>query len=108
MKNISDRIVFHWQTDVIKSCILCRNVSSDGEYARRKLRECEGLVKAMLHIVKAAIGKNDIDNKSVENCVCILRNLSYACQEVEDPEYHKKRKQPSKQPSTTGGTYMSS
>ena len=81
----------------------CRNVSSDGEYARRKLRECEGLVKAILHIVKAAIGKNDIDNKSVENCVCILRNLSYACQEVDDPEYHRKRKQASRQPATTGG-----
>ena len=66
-------------------------MSSDGPYARKKLRECEGLVESILHIVKAAIGKNDIDNKPVENCVCILRNLSYACQEVHDPDYLKKR-----------------
>ena len=64
-----------------------RNVSSDGNYARKKLRECRGLPDSMLYIVYAAIGKNDIDNKSVENCVCILRNLSYACQEVEDENY---------------------
>ena len=37
--------------------------------------------------ISGAIGKNDIDNKSVENCVCILRNLSFACQEVEDASY---------------------
>lgn len=30
-----------------------------------------------------------MDNKSVENCVCVLRNLSYRCQEVEDPDYDK-------------------
>ncbi len=74
-----------------------RNISSDGEYARKKLRECEGLADSIFFIVRNAIGKNDIDNKSVENCVCILRNLSYACQEVEDPTYLKRRAAPSKQ-----------
>lgn len=68
---------------------LDRNVSSAGEYARKKLRECDGLVDAVLHLVQAAIGKSDVDNKSVENCVCILRNLSYRCQEVDDPDYDK-------------------
>ena len=80
----------------------CRNVSSDGEYARRKLRECRGLPDAVLHIVQAAIGKNDIDNKSVENCVCVLRNLSYACQEVEDNLYLDKRDSAAKK-ATKGG-----
>lgn len=28
-----------------------------------------------------------MDNKSIENCVCILRNLSYRCQEIVDPNY---------------------
>lgn len=73
-----------------------RNISSDGEYARRKLRECEGLCDSIFFIVRAAIGKNDIDNKSVENCVCILRNLSYACQEVDDPTYLKRRAAPTR------------
>ncbi|TRY80219.1 hypothetical protein DNTS_032309 [Danionella cerebrum] len=45
-------------TTVFKNTSGClRNVSSDGAEARQKLRDCEGL--------------------SVENCVCILRNLSY-------------------------------
>ena len=40
--------------------------------------------------MKKAIEKANIDNKSVENCVCVLRNLSYRAQEVEDPNYDKK------------------
>lgn len=64
-------------------------MSSAGEFARKKLRECEGLVDALLYVVKNAIEKSNIGNKSVENCVCILRNLSYRCQEVEDSNYDK-------------------
>jgi hypothetical protein len=81
--------------------LLHRNVSSDGAYARKKLRECRGFPDSILYIVHAAIGKNDIDNKSVENCVCVLRNLSYACQEVEDPKYLQKREDQKK--SSKGG-----
>ena len=44
---------------------------------------------ALLYVVKNAIEKSNIGNKSVENCVCILRNLSYRCQEVEDSNYDK-------------------
>lgn len=66
-----------------------RNVSSAGEYARTKLRDCDGLVDALLYVVRSAIEKSNIGNKIVENCVCILRNLSYRCQEVEDPNYDK-------------------
>lgn len=66
-----------------------RNVSSAGEYARTKLRDCEGLVDALLYVVRSAIEKSNIGNKIVENCVCILRNLSYRCQEVDDPNYDK-------------------
>ena len=68
-----------------------RNVSSAGDYGRKKLRECEGLVDSVLYLVKKAIEKAYIDNKSVENCVCVLRNLSYRSQEIEDPLYDKKQ-----------------
>ncbi|XP_077979163.1 catenin delta-2-like [Glandiceps talaboti] len=54
-----------------------RNVSSSGPEARTKMRECEGLVDALMFVIRSAIGKNDMDNKAVENCMCILRNLSY-------------------------------
>uniref|UniRef100_A0A0K8SGJ8 Catenin delta-2 n=1 Tax=Lygus hesperus TaxID=30085 RepID=A0A0K8SGJ8_LYGHE len=78
-----------WSTVFRNTSGVLRNVSSAGEYARKKLRECEGLVDSMLYVVRLAIEKSNIGNKSVENCVCILRNLSYRCQEVEDPNYDK-------------------
>nr|XP_033503479.1 armadillo repeat protein deleted in velo-cardio-facial syndrome homolog isoform X2 [Epinephelus lanceolatus] len=65
-------------TTVFKNTSGClRNVSSDGAEARQRLRECEGLVDALLHALQSAVTNKDTDNKSVENCVCILRNLSY-------------------------------
>ncbi|XP_046407039.1 armadillo repeat protein deleted in velo-cardio-facial syndrome-like isoform X3 [Ischnura elegans] len=78
-----------WSTVFRNASGVLRNVSSAGEYARKKLRECEGLVDSLLYVVRSAIDKSNIGNKSVENCVCILRNLSYRCQEVEDPNYDK-------------------
>ncbi|XP_057177123.1 splicing regulator ARVCF isoform X2 [Triplophysa rosa] len=66
-----------WNT-VFKNTSGClRNVSSDGAEARQRLRECDGLVDALLHALYSAVTKRDINNKSVENSVCILRNLSY-------------------------------
>ena len=79
------------ECSTVISFFLSRNVSSDGVYARTKIRECPGMVEAILHIIRAAIGNNGMDNKSVENCVCILRNLSFACQEVQDRDYLKNR-----------------
>ncbi|KAJ1519856.1 hypothetical protein ONE63_004098 [Megalurothrips usitatus] len=78
-----------WSTVFRNASGVLRNVSSAGEYARRKLRECENLVDALLYVVRCSIDKANMGNKSVENCVCILRNLSYRCQEVEDPNYDK-------------------
>ncbi|XP_026677326.1 catenin delta-2-like [Diaphorina citri] len=78
-----------WSTIFRNTSGVLRNASSAGEYARKKLRECEGLIDSLLYVVKSAIEKSNIGNKSVENCVCILRNLSFRCQEVEDPNYDK-------------------
>lgn len=78
-----------WSTVFRNASGILRNVSSAGEYARTKLRATDGLIDALLYVVKTAIEKSNIGNKVVENCVCILRNLSYRCQEVEDPNYDK-------------------
>ncbi|XP_055381779.1 catenin delta-2 isoform X3 [Condylostylus longicornis] len=78
-----------WSTVFRNASGVLRNVSSAGEYARTKLRECESLVDSLLYVVRSAIEKSNIGNKIVENCVCILRNLSYRCQEVDDPNYDK-------------------
>jgi hypothetical protein len=48
-------------------------------------------VDALLYLVRNAIERANIDNKSVENAVCVLRNLSYRAQEVEDPNYDKRQ-----------------
>ena len=78
-----------------------RNVSSDGEYARRKLRECESLVRTLLDVLKRATSNttspdtgsmSSLDSKSIENCTCTLRNLSYAAQESTDVDYHQRRR----------------
>uniref|UniRef100_UPI0035901528 splicing regulator ARVCF-like isoform X2 n=1 Tax=Myxine glutinosa TaxID=7769 RepID=UPI0035901528 len=54
-----------------------RNLSSGGPSLRRQLRECDGVVDALLFTVHSAISKNNKDGKVLENCVAILRNLSF-------------------------------
>ena len=66
-------------------------MSSAGDYARKKLRESDGLVDSLVYLVRSAIERANIDNKSVENAVCVLRNLSYRAQEIEDPNYDKRQ-----------------
>lgn len=46
-----------------KQSCFCRNVSSDGAEARQRLRECEGLVAALLHALQSAVVNKDTDNK---------------------------------------------
>ncbi|XP_072234142.1 catenin delta-2 [Leuresthes tenuis] len=65
-------------SQVLRNATGClRNVSSAGEEARRRMRECDGLTDALLFVIQTSLGSNEIDSKTVENCVCILRNLSY-------------------------------
>ncbi|XP_066467456.1 catenin delta-1 isoform X2 [Tiliqua scincoides] len=66
-----------WESVLTNTIGCLRNVSSERSEARRKLRECDGLVDALIYIVQAEIGQKDSDSKLVENCVCLLRNLSY-------------------------------
>uniref|UniRef100_A0A671E3J5 Catenin delta 2 n=1 Tax=Rhinolophus ferrumequinum TaxID=59479 RepID=A0A671E3J5_RHIFE len=73
-----DRKIQLHSSQVLRNATGClRNVSSAGEEARRRMRECEGLTDALLFVIQSALGSSDIDSKTVENCVCILRNLSY-------------------------------
>ncbi|XP_048122083.1 catenin delta-2 isoform X2 [Alosa alosa] len=65
-------------SQVLRNATGClRNVSSAGEEARRRMRECEGLTDALLFVIQTSLGSTEIDSKTIENCVCILRNLSY-------------------------------
>uniref|UniRef100_A0A8C5DZ53 Catenin delta-1-like n=1 Tax=Gouania willdenowi TaxID=441366 RepID=A0A8C5DZ53_GOUWI len=66
-----------WETSLTNTAGCLRNVSSERSEARRKLRECTGLVDSLMYVVQSQINRKDVDNKLVENCVCLLRNLSY-------------------------------
>ncbi|XP_072567195.1 catenin delta-2-like isoform X1 [Paramormyrops kingsleyae] len=73
-----DRKLHLHSSQVLRNATGClRNVSSAGEEARRRMRECEGLTDALLYVIQTALGSSEIDSKTIENCVCILRNLSY-------------------------------
>ncbi|KAG7525602.1 catenin delta-2-like isoform X2 [Solea senegalensis] len=73
-----DRKLHLHTSQVLRNATGClRNVSSAGEEARRRMRECDGLTDALLFVIQTSLGSNEIDSKTVENCVCILRNLSY-------------------------------
>ncbi|XP_022094303.1 catenin delta-2-like isoform X3 [Acanthaster planci] len=64
-----------------------RNLSSGGPEARKKMRDCSGLVDALMHVIKSAIDTNNMDNKIVENAMCIIRNLSFKISnEVNHPD----------------------
>uniref|UniRef100_F1KQH5 Juxtamembrane domain-associated catenin n=1 Tax=Ascaris suum TaxID=6253 RepID=F1KQH5_ASCSU len=64
-----------------------RNVSAASVAARKTLRACPRLVDSLVHYLTRAVLSNQVDARAVENVVCILRNLSYRIQEVEDPNY---------------------
>ena len=54
------------------------------------MRDCEGFIPSLLHAVNSSLQSlNEIDNKSIENCMCILRNLSYKLQELIDRNYDR-------------------
>uniref|UniRef100_A0A8C9YBM9 Catenin delta 1 n=1 Tax=Sander lucioperca TaxID=283035 RepID=A0A8C9YBM9_SANLU len=66
-----------WETALTNTAGCLRNVSSERSEARRKLRECTGLVDSLMYIVQSQIDCKDVDNKLIENSMCLLRNLSY-------------------------------
>uniref|UniRef100_A0A8C2JZA0 Catenin (cadherin-associated protein), delta 2a n=1 Tax=Cyprinus carpio TaxID=7962 RepID=A0A8C2JZA0_CYPCA len=73
-----DRKLQMHTSQVLRNATGClRNVSSAGEEARGRMRECEGLTDTLLFVIQTSLGSTEIDSKTIENCVCILRNLSY-------------------------------
>lgn len=73
-----DRKLQMHTSQVLRNATGClRNVSSAGEEARRRMRECDGLTDTLLFVIQTSLGSSEIDSKTIENCVCILRNLSY-------------------------------
>lgn len=60
--------------------VCCRNVSSERSEARRKLRDCNGLVDSIMYIVQSQINCKDVDNKVTAVCTqCRALNLDSFC-----------------------------
>ncbi|XP_016366861.1 plakophilin-1-like [Sinocyclocheilus rhinocerous] len=54
-----------------------RNLSCAGEEERISMRSCPQLIDSLVTYVQTQMDTGEPDDKSVENCVCILHNLSY-------------------------------
>ncbi|KAI7794624.1 putative plakophilin-1 [Triplophysa rosa] len=50
------------------------------------MRNCPGLINSLMTYVQGQVERGELDDKSVENCVCILHNLSYQL-DKEAPEH---------------------
>ncbi|XP_019732630.1 plakophilin-2 [Hippocampus comes] len=68
---LADDAAFHNAT----GCL--RNLSSSGPDGRKAMRECENLIDSLVYYIRRTVSDYKADDKSTENCVCILHNLSY-------------------------------
>uniref|UniRef100_A0A8C5WV73 Plakophilin-3 n=1 Tax=Laticauda laticaudata TaxID=8630 RepID=A0A8C5WV73_LATLA len=70
-QNASEAEIFYNATGFL------RNLSSASQQTRQKMRECHGLVDSMVNYINRSLEVGKSEDKSVENAVCVLRNLSY-------------------------------
>ncbi|XP_030279588.1 plakophilin-1 [Sparus aurata] len=76
--------------DVFYSATGClRNLSCGQKSERQAMRDCRGLIDSLMSYVQSCVAEENPDDKSVENCVCILHNLTYQL-ESESPECFSK------------------
>ncbi|XP_059508487.1 plakophilin-2-like isoform X2 [Stegostoma tigrinum] len=69
---------FDVNPDIFYNATGClRNLSSASPEGRKQMRECEGLIDSLVHFIQFTIANNQEDDKSTENCMCILHNLSF-------------------------------
>uniref|UniRef100_A0A8C9YSA4 Plakophilin 1 n=1 Tax=Sander lucioperca TaxID=283035 RepID=A0A8C9YSA4_SANLU len=72
--------------DVFNSATGClRNLSCGQQKERQAMRECRGLIDSLMGYVQSCVAEESPDDKSVENCACILHNLTYQLED-ESPE----------------------
>ncbi|XP_023280963.1 plakophilin-1 [Seriola lalandi dorsalis] len=64
--------------DVFYSATGClRNLSCAKKRERQAMRDCPGLIDSLMSYVQSCVAEENPDDKSVENCACILHNLTY-------------------------------
>ncbi|XP_061835793.1 plakophilin-1 isoform X2 [Nerophis lumbriciformis] len=62
-----------------------RNLSSAQLRERTAMRNCRGLIDSLMSYLQTCVDEDNPDDKSVENCACILHNLTYKL-ETESPK----------------------
>lgn len=76
--------------DVFYSATGClRNLSCAQQKERQAMRNCPGLIDSIMSYVQSCVAEDNPDDKSVENCACILHNLTYQL-EAESPQCFSK------------------
>ncbi|KAM9855846.1 plakophilin-1 isoform 2-T2 [Aulostomus maculatus] len=62
-----------------------RNLSCAQQGERQAMRRCPELIDSLMNYVQSCVAEDNPDDKSVENCACILHNLTYQL-EAESPD----------------------
>ncbi|KAM4617634.1 plakophilin-3 isoform 2-T3 [Discoglossus pictus] len=70
-QNASEAEIFYNATGFL------RNLSSASDETRQKMRDCPMLLDSLVGYINRALQSGKSEDKSVENAVCVLRNLSY-------------------------------
>ncbi|XP_063045592.1 plakophilin-3 [Engraulis encrasicolus] len=66
------------EADIFYNTTGClRNLSSVSGKTRQQMRDTRGLVDALVAFIHNSLDEGKTEDKGVENCVCVLRNLSY-------------------------------
>ncbi|XP_034065063.1 plakophilin-1 [Gymnodraco acuticeps] len=88
--------------DVFYSATGClRNLSSGKKKDREAMRDCSGLINSLMSYIQSCVAEDNPDDKSVENCACILHNLTYQLEE-ESPGCYSKFQPAGRKSSTIG------
>ncbi|XP_075332947.1 plakophilin-1 [Odontesthes bonariensis] len=74
-----DPSVFYYAT----GCL--RNLSYGQKDERQQMRSCPKLIDSLMSYMQSCVAEENPDDKPVENCACILHNLTYQL-EQESPE----------------------
>uniref|UniRef100_A0A3P9K8E9 Plakophilin 1 n=1 Tax=Oryzias latipes TaxID=8090 RepID=A0A3P9K8E9_ORYLA len=82
---LSDTIT-HVDPGVFNCATGClRNLSCGEEKERKSMRDCPGLIDSLMAYIQSCVAEKNPDDPSVENCTCILHNLTFQLEE-ECPE----------------------
>ncbi|XP_029011744.1 plakophilin-1 [Betta splendens] len=81
-----------------------RNLSYGQTDGRKAMRKCPGLIDSLMSYMQSCVAEDTPNDKSVENCACILHNLTYQLEE-ESPECFVKFKPEEKKTTSTVGCF---